>query len=113
MRVRRSPASARSVWARASRSNRSHHTLYPEGPRLGALTFLRKLALIGLAIVLAALALLFVRTQPRGDATVFRRGDDISVRATRIYLRPPRFDSRCRAATAGDRLLFDRAMTVV
>src|SRR2546423_1088929 len=56
---------------------------------------------------MAVLALAVLRVQPRGEATIFRRGDSLTVRRTPLYVRPLAYDSRCRAATAGEHLAFD------
>ncbi|MEK6374349.1 MAG: alkaline phosphatase family protein [Acidobacteriota bacterium] len=67
---------------------------------------MRKIALL-LLIVLAALATIFIRIQPRGQATIFRRGDRLTLRAQRIYIRPLAYHSRCRAPIAGGGLTLD------
>src|SRR2546430_788827 len=65
-------------------------------------------------VVLLALASVFVRVQPRGAATIFRRGQQVTPRTHPLYLRPFVFDSQCRAATAGDRRgSGDRAATAI
>jgi tetratricopeptide (TPR) repeat protein len=69
---------------------------------------MRKLALL-VSILAVGLALAFVRFQPRGRATVFRRGDRLTVRVRPIYARPLAADSRCRTLAAGGRLTFEAA----
>jgi len=67
---------------------------------------MRKLALL-LLVVLAALATIFVRIQPRGQATIFRRGDRLTVHSQPIYIRPLAYDSRCHAPLTGGRPAFE------
>ena len=67
---------------------------------------MRKLALL-LLVVLAALATIVIRIQPRGQATIFRRGNHLTVRARPVYIRPLAYDSRCRAPLTGGRLTIE------
>jgi Flp pilus assembly protein TadD len=67
---------------------------------------MRKLALL-LCIVAIALATTLVRFQPREQATIFRRGDRLTVRARPLYIRPLTYDSRCSASVAGGRPTFE------
>src|SRR3954452_4259369 len=62
-------------------------------------------------IVLAVLLAIFVRLQPSGTATIFRRGSSVSVSTHAVYFRPLAGGERCSAATVGDRLQFDAPLT--
>lgn len=64
-------------------------------------------------VALAILAALFVRVQPSGQASVFRRGRSLSTRTSTIYLRPLLGGQRCRAAAFDGHLLFDSNLTGV
>ncbi len=73
---------------------------------------MRRLVFIALVIA-AAIAAALVRVQPRGQATIFRRGDGLTVRRTPLYARPLAYDSRCLAAIAGDRLALDAPVIAI
>jgi len=67
---------------------------------------MRKLALL-VSILAVALVLALLRFQPRGQATVFRRSDNLTVRMRPIYARPFAADARCRVPAISNRLAFD------
>src|SRR5205814_10181532 len=83
------------------------HRCILRAPFAGPSSLMRKLAVLVVFVLLLALGSAFVRIQPRGAATLFRRGQQVTVRTQPLYVRPLAYDSRCRAATAGERLLFD------
>ena len=63
-------------------------------------------AAIAVAIVVALLAI-FLRFQPAGSGTVFRRGNEVIVRRSAVYLRPLRFEWQCRVPLVDGHLWFD------
>jgi tetratricopeptide (TPR) repeat protein len=56
---------------------------------------------LALTVVALAVALIagFLRVQPRGVATVFRTGDELTFRDAPVYFRPAISESRCRVTT--------------
>ncbi|HXH37383.1 MAG TPA: alkaline phosphatase family protein [Thermoanaerobaculia bacterium] len=70
-----------------------------------------KSVLAAVALIVGALLVTFVRTQPSGVATVFRRTNSITVRARRVYVRPLLSGDRCRVTLTGGRLAFDSSVT--
>ena len=67
---------------------------------------MRKLLALIAIVVVAALALMFFRWQPRGTATVFRSGSRVIVRTTPLYIRAAGAPL-CRVPMIGDALAFD------
>jgi tetratricopeptide (TPR) repeat protein len=67
----------------------------------------RPLALLAAVTLLAILLALLVRVEPRGTATIFRRGDRITFRTAQLYIRPIASDSRCTAVAVRGRPAFD------
>jgi Flp pilus assembly protein TadD len=72
---------------------------------------MRQRALFSLLLLVFAALAAFTRWQPRGQATIFRAGDRIIVRAQPLYLRPLSSDARCRAMKAGDAPAFEAVFT--
>lgn len=70
----------------------------------------RSLLIITFVVVVGALTAIFVRTQPSGCATVFRRGSTIAVRRQPVYLRPLIVGDRCCVRPIGGRLAFDSSL---
>ncbi len=62
--------------------------------------------------VVLALAAFLIRIQPAGTATIFRSGERLAVRNTRVYSRVPGA-IQCRARSIAGRLAFDSSMPVV
>jgi len=67
----------------------------------------RSLLIITAVALATALATFFVRIQPQGTASVFRRADAVAVRTHAIYLRPLGGGDRCRVTLVDGRLSFD------
>jgi len=63
------------------------------------------------AIVVVALLATFVRSQPAGEATIFRRDRVLAIRTHAFYFRPLVEGQQCRATTAAGRLSFDDTLT--
>jgi len=71
---------------------------------------MRKILLAAL-LALALLAALFIRVQPSGQASVFRRGRSLATRTSPVYLRPLLGGQRCRTSAFDGHLLFDSNLT--
>ena len=67
---------------------------------------MRKLALL-LLLLFAAWTVAFVRVQPRASASIFRTGERVTVRTRPVYIKPFRFETRCRVATLGELLRYE------
>jgi tetratricopeptide (TPR) repeat protein len=67
---------------------------------------MRNLLAALIVLVAVGLAALLFRLQPSDTVTVFRDGERITARTTRVYLRFPG-SSGCRVKTLGDRLAFE------
>jgi Uncharacterized conserved protein len=73
----------------------------------------KSLLIAAAAVALSIFLATFVRTQPSGCATVFRRARSVAVRTQRVYLRPLLGGDRCCTKVIGGRLAFDASVTAV